>query len=645
MFVSITAPWLPPEMRQQRLTSALARIPAAPHDFLKAPQLEALAPRLTKELVPEALQIANRLDQSHQFEVYCALAEAPATQRDRAQIVAFLRDNAPALAGPKTFGRLAAAGLADLVFEIALASNSPGGRFGALTLGAAYLDEELLGSAHELALKESREGRREGLRAVLARIAEIGSWDGPRRALEATYVVALHEDSRSAAAIALSSEPPISWERELAGISSGALRYTVLAARAARLPMPAHTVGPVVDTLDFSYRGVGLRAVLGAVESRQIPDAGLGGLVLDHGFATADFPLLEAYFTLLADEAGPDYAIGRAQQSGYLAAAIAVDACRPHLPQTATDALAAYAMERSRLAATLRNRRSKMRDVAEEMRDRWSLTALLAALLPRDGYDPAHPLWESVTQLLEGETTLPDFLDFSPVATISSNKTAAALLFKVLPRSYLPAANMLILEGGLLAGPWRPTRNNSHSWAADAAALIDSVDLNELPVFCRSITRQVESAGGKDVLFAAIAGRYARLGRSAEALDTASGSTFSQTQALQKMAFDMPAASLPAWVATVCRQLRRPAMEQQRAAVLASASARWKASSANIRHDAIRSWLNLSPPPSREDIIMEITGLSTLLIEAGANPALLLGAMTSDLSLQSLSSIGLLWPR
>jgi len=649
--VSIAAPWLPPDVRRQRLSSALEHSEATP--IFKAEVLEALGPVLTTELVPKALELASPLGPLDQFDVYVALAEASAAAPyDRAQIEAFLRHNtAPAMARrvvvDLVLGRLAAAGLADLVFEIALASDAPGSWFGALTQVAPYLHERWLGRALELALKESNDGRREGLRAVLARIAEIDPRDGPRQALDATYRVSPREDSQRVASIALSGALPASWKRELAGISDDALRYTVLAARAARFPMSAKTVDRAVGTLHVFYRSPGLRIAISSMEGSQIPHPALAKRVLDHGLANHDFPLLEAYFTRLADEAGADQAIRKAQQNGYLAAAIAVQACRSILSQDAVDALEADAIERTRRAAALRARTSTMRVDARRKaeQDRWSLAALLAALLPRNGDDPSHPLWESIAQLLDRKTTAPAWLlldphdRFTPAAALSPNRYAAKLLFRLLPRSYLPAANALILKGGLLAGPWWPAGGYDLSWAVDASALIDSVDPDQLPEFHRMVVREAQGASSRNVMLVDIAGLYARLGRGAEALAIASDMTIYEEVTLREMAFDLPTEDLPMWVATVCQQLD---MERQRAAVLASASPRWKAASAAIRHNAIRSWLDLPPPTSRNDIIMDITGLSVLLIEVGADPDLLLKVITSDLSLQSLSDIRLL---
>jgi len=656
-FVSIAAPWLPPDVRRQRLSSALARIEATPIFIAKG--LETLGPVLTTELVPKALQLASRLDPLEQFDVYVALAEASAAPHDRARIEAFLRRNtAPALAQrvvvDLVLSRIAAAGLTDLVFEIALASDAPGSGIGALTQVAPYLHERWLGTALELALKESKDGRREGLRAVLARIAEIDPRDGPRQALEATYRVSPREDSQRVASLALSGAPPASWKRELTGISDDALRYTVLAARAARFPMSAKTVDRAVGTLDFFYRSPGLRIAISSMEGSQIPHPALAKRVLNHGLANHDFPLLEAYFTRLADEAGAEQAIREAQQNGYLAAAIAVQACRSILSQDAVDALEAYAIERTRRAAAPRARTSttKADAILQAQQDRWSLAALLAALLPRNGDDPSHPLWESIAQLLDRKTTAPAWLllnphdRFTPAAALSPNRYAAKLLFRLLPRSYLPAANALILKGGLLAGPWwpkgGPNGGYDYSWAVGASALIDSVDPDQLPEFHRMVVRKAQGASSRNVMLSDIAGRYARLGRGAEALAVASDITIYEEVTLREMAFDLPAEDLPMWVATVCQQMSQPDMERERAAVLASASPRWKAASPAIRRNAIRSWLDQPAPTSRNDIIMEITGLSVLLIEVGADPDLLLKVITSDLSLQSLSDLRLL---
>jgi hypothetical protein len=258
--------------------------------------------------------------------------------------------------------------------------------------------------------------------------------------------------------------------------------------------------------------------------------------------------------------------------------------------------------------------------------ERWALASLAAALLAGDGAGAGATTWPLLERLAGGLGMPSD--------------PRAALFFRVLPGEFVGAARA-VMRAVPLALSTPGADDSGYGWAFRARVLVDSVALDELPQLLEVTERGVAAGHPRELVRSAAAARYARLGFPDEALNLiGEEATREQVELLQELAFTLPDTHLPAWVAATCRTLRVPERAGTRAAVLAAASSRWAGAGPEVRRAAVAAWADpaLPPMPRRDDLALEVVGLSGLLLAHGANGPALNGLVTSDLSLRDLSS-------
>jgi hypothetical protein len=270
---------------------------------------------------------------------------------------------------------------------------------------------------------------------------------------------------------------------------------------------------------------------------------------------------------------------------------------------------------------------STARVVRETRPQRWALATLLASLMSRVPDPENDHLWHAIESLVSGEA-----------ADVDSND--AGWFFRLVPDDYRQSARTLLLGGGLASGHPRAKSlsfrlgittpdNEDHAWARSAVSLIDSVEMDELPKVSRMVTN-IQGAGPRDEMRAAISRRYGRLGHGREALSEVGHITAAEPKrrALAELAVTLSEQDLPAWVDTV--------LTQAGASLLAAASPRWSGLSEETRKALFATWLLRPPRERRNDVALEVASLSGLLLELDGSAQRVIELLECDFSLSSL---------
>jgi hypothetical protein len=642
--LTVTSPWLTQDVRNRRFAAALENLDLSDERVRMA--FARIVPSLPAELVEQARELVDDLDEDDRLTMYVALAQATSPPAERAHIERYLHEHADRiiywpLNSRGVLADLARGGFGKLALDLCARMPNAGEFWDPLDLLGAQLDEALIPVALELSEREADEARAYGLRSVLARWASFGAAPA-RAALATSYRTGLPREESQAVALALSSGEPVGgWTPALGALASDDLRYAVLASVCSRSTLRAEDAGALLELLDPSMIGWGVRSVVTALGREIVSDAA-AALVARALFNVAgrQDEHLQAeqiylpYLRAVAEVAGGAQALmaahrlpGRLDRLGW---AVLATEDVGGLGEPALESLVQTAVAQARDSAKRPSPRSEV--------FAWDVANLLTKLLRVVSADQADTLWQVVEETLDGQQA-----ELSVVE--------ASQLFRYLPERFRIRARALVLPAGYAEGRsvYERTDNSRPdgapslidlptAWADGAAELIDSFSLQELEQVSAVADEHALDTIVRYKLHAAIAVRYARAGEVDHALERVQGSwELVDAQALMELGTYARPGHLEDWVTVVLNKLSSDS--HLRAAVLASAGGRWAQTSASTRWAVIDRWLGRHSWRYRTEIAADAVGLAPLLLMLCGVGDRIVVALRTDPSLTVLGGL------